>query len=87
MRIELQLNSQLGAMDVMTRAQKDFAVLFINRQIQNRVLSAFDTNLQMLQGSQLSPGTAEQSLTNCLAETQTQCERHVRWRVRICQQL
>ncbi len=54
----------------MTRAQKDFAVLVINRQIQNRVLSAFDTNLQMLlQGSQLSPGTAEQSLTHCLADS------------------
>jgi hypothetical protein len=39
MRIELQFNSQLGAMDVVTRAQKDFAVLVINRQIQNRVLS------------------------------------------------
>ena len=57
-------------MYVLTREQKDFALLVINRQIQNRVLSAFDTNLQMLlQGSQLSPGTAKQSLTNCLADS------------------
>ncbi len=60
----------LGSMDVMTRAQVDFFILVTTREIQNQVMAAYDIRLQMLlQGSQLSTGTVEQSLTNCLADS------------------
>jgi len=71
MMLEMQVPSQaLGSMDVMTRAQEEFSVLINPRKIQNQVMSAYDIRLQMLlQGSQLSTGTAEQSLTNCMADS------------------
>ena len=64
MMLEMQVPSQaLGSMDVMTRAQEDFSVLINPRKIQNQAMSAYDIRLQrLLQGSQLSTGTAEQSL-------------------------
>ena len=71
MMLEMQVPSQaLGSMDVMTRAQEEFSVLINPRKIQNQVMSAYDIRLQrLLQGSQLSTGTAEQSLTNCMADS------------------
>jgi hypothetical protein len=64
MMLEMQVTSQaLGSMDVMTHAREDFPVLITTRKNQNQVMSAYDIRLQMLlQGSQLSTGTAEQSL-------------------------
>jgi len=71
MKLEMQVTSQaLGSMDVMTHAQEDFSVLITTRKIQNQVMSAYDIRLKMLlQGSQLSTGTAEQSLTNCMVDS------------------
>ncbi len=66
MMLETKVTSQaLRSMDVMTHAKEDFSVLITTRKIQNQVMSAYDIRLQMLlQGSQLSTETAEQSLTN-----------------------
>ena len=53
----------------MTRAQNEFSVLICDRKTQNRVMTAYDIHLQMLvQGTQLTPGMAESSLTGCLAD-------------------
>jgi hypothetical protein len=71
MRVKMQISAQAhGSMDVMTHAQNDFSHLVTTRKIQNQVLESFDICREMLlQGSQLSAGTVDQSLTNCLADT------------------
>ena len=70
MRIELQFHAQLGAMNIMTQAQKEFSILMYTRKVQNRVMDIYDTYLQMLlQGPRLSSGSAETSLTACLADS------------------
>ena len=69
--IEMQIAAQaLGSMDVMTHEQEGFSLLVTTRKIQNQVMAAYDIRLQMLlQGSRHSTGTAEQSLTNCMADS------------------